>query len=289
MKSNITLTFVASLIIMGCNENTPKENDNIKCHDSICTHQNSNEELSSKTELKTNNNDSIVIMPAHICDKDGYVNLRESSAPNSNIIGTVPNAEDVSIIDMTKKEIESCKMLKVKTKDGQIGYIHYSRLQICPEFDGDIKKINMKITISSNKKTRDSLIDAILLNDERAYKEFYRIDNLLDNKKLLSADEYDYLLSFIEKNYYADLGEGFAMCTFEHFRKNKEANEQILKQYKSNQDKYLLILANSMSLYLDPYTYEKFIEEFPMFANNDTVRKRFLEFDHEYNIKDSDY
>lgn len=70
------------------------------------------------------------IVKGRVIDSDGYVNLRDSSNLRSNVIGKISTGEDVIIIDMTQEDIEFSKMLKVKTKDGRIGYVHYSRLQL---------------------------------------------------------------------------------------------------------------------------------------------------------------
>lgn len=70
------------------------------------------------------------IVFGRVVDKDGYVNLRENADVKSTIIGRVSSGEDVIITDMTQDEIETAKMLKIKTKDGRKGHIHASRLKL---------------------------------------------------------------------------------------------------------------------------------------------------------------
>jgi len=70
------------------------------------------------------------ILYGRVVDKDGYVNLRASNDLKSNIIGRITSGEDVRFVDMTQDEIEDAKMLKVRTKDGRIGYVHSSRLRL---------------------------------------------------------------------------------------------------------------------------------------------------------------
>lgn len=70
------------------------------------------------------------ILWGRIEDKDGYVNLRASADLKSNIIGTIPSGEDVRFTDMTQDEIWGADMLKVRTKDGRIGYVHKSRIRM---------------------------------------------------------------------------------------------------------------------------------------------------------------
>ena len=78
----------------------------------------------------------LVILYGRVVDKDGYVNLREKPTLKSNVIGTIPSGEDVKIIDMKEDEIAAADMLKVRTKDGRVGYVHNSRLRLyIMEFD----------------------------------------------------------------------------------------------------------------------------------------------------------
>jgi len=70
------------------------------------------------------------ILYGRVVDKDGYVNLRASDDLKSNIIGRITSGEDVRFVDMTQDEIEVAKMLKVRTKDGRVGYVHSSRLRL---------------------------------------------------------------------------------------------------------------------------------------------------------------
>lgn len=72
----------------------------------------------------------LAILLGRVIDKDGYVNLRAAADLKSNVIGTIPTGEDVRFVDMTEDEIYAAKMLKVRTKDGRIGYVHKSRLQL---------------------------------------------------------------------------------------------------------------------------------------------------------------
>lgn len=72
----------------------------------------------------------LAMLLGRVVDKDGYVNLREKSDLKSNVIGTVPTGEDVRIVDMKEDEIRAATMLKVRTKDGEVGYIHASRLRL---------------------------------------------------------------------------------------------------------------------------------------------------------------
>ena len=238
-------------------------------------------EVNNKPTSQTNGTE-VSKRYAYVCDSDGYANLREGLNPKSKIIGTVKTSEEVAVV-MSKEELESSKMIKVKTKDGKIGYIHYTRLHIISMEYPVPDDISLELSIPSSQAVMDSLFDAILLNEERSYIEYLKITGLLERKKLLSASEYNYVISFLAKNNNDGLGEGLGASVFKHFRNNEKANKMILDIYRTNLDKYLLCLVEYMFIDLYPYTYEKFIKEFPMFAGNDAVRKRFLEFDHSYN------
>ena len=238
-------------------------------------------EVNNKPTSQTNGTE-VSKRYAYVKDSDGYANLREGLNPKSKIIGTVKTSEEVAVV-MSKEALESSKMIKVKTKDGKIGYIHYTRLHIKSMEYPNPDFISSDLSIPSSQAVMDSLFDAILLNEERTYIEYYKITGLLERKKLLSGSEYNYVVSFLLKNYNDGISEGLGGSIFKHFRNNEEANKMILKLYRTNLDKYLLGLAEYMSIDLFTYTYEKFIKEFPMFAGNDAVRKRFLEFDHSYN------
>lgn len=72
----------------------------------------------------------IVIVYGRVVDKDGYVNLRESSDSKSNVIGRVSTGDDVRIIYKTQDDVEFGQMLNVVTKDGRVGYVHRSRLKL---------------------------------------------------------------------------------------------------------------------------------------------------------------
>ena len=272
MKPNLIPSFVLALVLIGSTDSMFSANS-VECAKVS--------EVNNKPTSQTNGTE-VSKRYAYVCDSDGYANLREGLNPKSKIIGTVKTSEEVAVV-MSKEELESSKMIKVKTKDGKIGFIHYTRLHIysmkCPVPDD----ISLELSIPSSQAVMDSLFDAILLNEERSYIEYLKITGLLESKKLLSASEYNYVISFLAKNNNDGLGEGLGASVFKHFRNNEKANKMILDIYRTNLDKYLLCLVEYMFIDLYPYTYKKFIREFPMFAGNDAVRKRFLEFDHSYN------
>ena len=272
MKPNLIPSFVLALVLIGSTDSMFSANS-VECAKVS--------EVNNKPTSQTNGTE-VSKRYAYVCDSDGYANLREGLNPKSKIIGTVKTSEEVAVV-MSKEELESSKMIKVKTKDGKIGYIHYTRLYIKSMEYPNPDDISSDLSIPSSQAVMDSLFDAILLNDERTYIEYYKITGLLERKKLLSASEYNYVVSFLLKNYNDGISEGLGGSIFEHFRNNEEANKMILKLYRTNLDKYLLGLAEYMSIDLFTYTYEKFIREFPMFVGNETVRQRFLEFDHSYN------
>ncbi len=62
-----------------------------------------------------------------IDDPDGYTNVREYSNKNSKVIITVKEKEEFKIIDKTRD------WWKIITKDGIIGYMHKSRINIIKE------------------------------------------------------------------------------------------------------------------------------------------------------------
>lgn len=272
MKPNLIPSFVLALVFIGSTDSTLATNS-VECAKVS--------EVNNKPTSQTNGTE-VSKRYAYVWDSDGYANLREGLNPKSKVIGTVSTSETVAVI-MSKEEVESSKMIKVKTKDGKIGYIHYTRLHIKSMEYPSPDDISSDLSIPSSQAVMDSLFDAILLNDERTYIEYYKITGLLERKKLLSASEYNYVVSFLLKNYNDGISEGLGGSIFKHFRNNEKANKMILDIYRTNLDKYLLGLAEYMFIDLYPYTYEKFIKEFPMFAGNDAVRKRFLEFDHSYN------
>ncbi|MBQ4034594.1 MAG: SH3 domain-containing protein [Paludibacteraceae bacterium] len=272
MKTNLIPSFVLALVLIGSTDSMFSANS-VECAKVS--------EVNNKPTSQTNGTE-VSKRYAYVWDSDGYANLREGLNPKSKVIGTVSTSETVAVI-MSKEEVESSKMIKVKTKDGKIGYIHYTRLHIKSMEYPSPDDISSDLSIPSSQAVMDSLFDAILLNDERTYIEYYKITGLLERKKLLSASEYNYVVTFLLKNYNDGISEGLGGSIFKHFRNNEEANKMILKLYRTNLDKYLLGLAEYMSIDLFTYTYEKFIKEFPMFAGNDAVRKRFLEFDHSYN------
>ncbi|MBO4332520.1 MAG: SH3 domain-containing protein [Paludibacteraceae bacterium] len=277
MKPNLIPSFVLALVLIGSTDSMFSANS-VECPKVSEV----NNKSTSVQDCKTIDSEGIKRF-AYVRDSDGYANLREGLNPKSKIIGTVKTSEEVAVV-MSKEELESSKMIMVKTKDGKIGYIHYTRLYIyCKDYCPIPNGISSELSIPSSQAVMDSLFDAILLNEERTYIEYYKITELLERKKLLSASEYNYVVSFLLKNYNDGISEGLGGSIFKHFRNNEEANKMILKLYRTNLDKYLLGLAEYMSIDLFTYTYEKFIKEFPMFVGNDTVRKRFLEFDHSYN------
>ena len=272
MKQNLIPSFVLALVLIGSTDSMFSANS-VECAKVS--------EVNNKPTSQTNGTE-VSKRYAYVWDSDGYVNLREGLNPKSKIIGTVKTSEEVDVV-MSKEELESSKMIKVKTKDGKIGYIHYTRLHIKSMEYPNPDFISSDLSIPSSQAVMDSLFDAILLNEERTYIEYYKITGLLERKKLLSGSEYNYVVTFLLKNYNDGISEGLGGSIFEHFRNNEEANKMILKLYRTNLDKYLLGLAEYMSIDLFTYTYEKFIREFPMFVGNETVRQRFLEFDHSYN------
>lgn len=200
-----------------------------------------------------------------VVDKDGYVNLREGADPKSRIIGTIPSSEVVQIIEMTEKEIDTAKMLRVRTKDGRKGYVHTSRLE--------------------KHFTEDEAEDEAL---------FEKVSPLL-KKKVLSISEYEYVFSSAkELEHNASLGYGMSWNLYNHFRKNKVANERILKMNPSQLEKLLLFLVEYMELPLftendyfyhgdtdnrRPFEdgYNRVIADFPMFAGNRAVKERLIE------------
>ncbi|MCR5568824.1 MAG: SH3 domain-containing protein [Paludibacteraceae bacterium] len=272
MKPNLIPSFVLALVLIGSTDSMFSANS-VECAKVS--------EVNNKPTSQTNGTE-VSKRYAYVCDSDGYANLREGLNPKSKIIGTVKTSEEVAVV-MSKEELESSKMIRVKTKDGKIGYIHYTRLYIKSMEYPNPDDISLELSIPSSQAVMDSLFDAILLNEERSYIEYLKITGLLERKKLLSASEYNYVISFLAKNNNDGLGEGLGASVFKHFRNNEKANKMILDIYRTNLDKNLLCLVEYMFIDLDPYTYKKFIREFPMFAGNDAVRKRFLEFDHSYN------
>lgn len=272
MKPNLIPSFVLALVLIGSTDSMFSANS-VECAKVS--------DVNNKPTSQTNGTE-VSKRYAYVKDSDGYANLREGLNPKSKIIGTVKTSEEVAVV-MSKEELESSKMIKVKTKDGKIGYIHYTRLYIKSMEYPNPDDISSDLSIPSSQAVMDSLFDAILLNEERSYIEYLKITGLLESKKLLSASEYNYVISFLAKNNNDGLGEGLGASVFKHFRNNEKANKMILDIYRTNLDKYLLCLVEYMFIDLYPYTYKKFIREFPMFAGNDAVRKRFLEFDHSYN------
>ncbi|MBR4713370.1 MAG: SH3 domain-containing protein [Paludibacteraceae bacterium] len=205
-----------------------------------------------------------------VVDKDGYVNLREGADPKSRIIGTIPSNEVVQIIEMTEKEIDTAKMLRVRTKDGRKGYVHTSRLE--------------------KHFTEDEAEDEAL---------FEKVSPML-KKKVLSIDEYEYVFASAEALWNnASLGYGMAWDLYNHFCKNKVANKQILKMNPSQLEKHLPFLVEYMGLPLfvgndyfyhgdngafesdnrRPFKdgYNRVIADFPMFAGNRAVKERLIE------------
>lgn len=272
MKPNLIPSFVLALVLIGSTDSMFSANS-VECAKVS--------EVNNKPTSQTNGTE-VSKRYAYVKDSDGYANLREGLNPKSKIIGTVKTSEEVAVV-MSKEELESSKMIKVKTKDGKIGYIHYTRLYIKSMEYPNPDDISSDLSIPSSQAVMDSLFDAILLNEERSYIEYLKITGLLESKKLLSASEYNYVISFLAKNNNNGLGEGLGASVFKHFRNNEKANKMILDIYRTNLDKYLLCLVEYMFIDLYPYTYKKFIREFPMFVGNETVRQRFLEFDHSYN------
>ena len=200
-----------------------------------------------------------------VVDKDGYVNLREGADLKSRIIGTISSNEVVQIIEMTEKEIDTAKMLRVRTKDGKMGYVHTSRLE--------------------KYFTEDEAEDEAL---------FEKVSPLL-KKKVLSISEYEYVFSSAkELEHNASLGYGMSWNLYNHFRKNKVANERILKMNPSQLEKLLLFLVEYMELPLftendyfyhgdtdnrRPFEdgYNRVITDFPMFVGNRAVKERLIE------------
>ncbi len=172
---------------------------------------------------------------------------------------------------MTEKEIDTAKMLRVRTKDGRKGYVHTSRLE--------------------KHFTEDEA------EDEALYE---KVSPLL-KKKVLSISEYEYVFSSAkELEHNASLGYGMAWDLYNHFCKNKVANERILKMNPSQLEKYLLFLVEYMELQFTEGTsdyfyhedngvfesdnrrtfedgYNRVITDFPMFVGNRAVKERLIE------------
>lgn len=221
--------------------------------------------------VKQEVNPDYASMYGRVVDKDGYVNLREGADPKSRIIGTIPSNEVVQIIEMTEKEIDTAKMLRVRTKDGRKGYVHTSRLE------------------------------KHFTEDEAGEEALYDKVSSLLKKKVLSIAEYEYVFASAEALWHnASLGYGMSCDLYNHFRKNKVANKQILKMNPSRLEKCLLFLVEYMELQFTEGAFDYFyhkdnedldsndgrvfengynriIADFPMFAGNRAVKERLIE------------
>lgn len=114
---------------------------------------------------------------------------------------------------------------------------------------------------------------------QNTFKEYSQIVALLQQHKTLSSDQYAHVVSYCQNLNMADLSESLGHELYVHFKKNDAANKQMLEISTNGNEKNLITLVEMMDVDLvsDEYTYEKLVADFPMFANNKSVEKRFFE------------
>uniref|UniRef100_UPI0039A6D05A SH3 domain-containing protein n=1 Tax=Ornithobacterium rhinotracheale TaxID=28251 RepID=UPI0039A6D05A len=87
---------------------------------------NENEKLFYEKKYNPFFKDNIIYLKkyhAKINDPDGYINLRKEKSTQSEVIQIINSGESIEVLD------NSDEWFEVKTKDGNIGFVHKSRVK----------------------------------------------------------------------------------------------------------------------------------------------------------------
>ena len=150
-------------------------------------------------------------------------------------------------------------------------HVKQQELSIYSEYDGDIKN---PYNIDSSYYSDMNIVE---LNKEDS--ALLHAMNKMEKNEILNDNDYKIICTSIFREF--DFSEGFGYIIFSYLQNNHSNNEAfakyLFKQTSSFKDSVLsnLVLYLCIDLEINDYSYDSFIQDFPLFKDNVLSKQKF--------------